>query len=203
VLELKNTIILVIGGARSGKSKFAAELAGELGERVTYIATAEASDPEMTERIDKHRAARPVSWNTIEAPFNLVEVLSKSLSSDVVIIDCLTVFLNNLLLKELGPVGETENPTIHPRLEDIIETEIKALVQTARTIPGFVIIVSNEVGMGLAPPYHLGRFFRDIAGRANRLVAEAADKVYWVNCGMAIELKALAKSAEQIADELK
>ncbi len=199
---MESGIILVIGGARSGKSKFAEDLARELGGQVTYIATAEASDREMKERIAKHQSARPAAWKTVEAPDDLVRGLRFSLQSDVIIIDCLTVYINNLLFREIGSVAETDNPSIDPRLEDEIQGKITALIQSAKETQKVIIMVSNEVGMGLVPVYNLGRLFRDITGRMNRMIAEAALKVFWVNCGMAVELKTLAKTPAQVAKEL-
>ena len=197
-------IIMVVGGSRSGKSKFAEELATELGERVVYIATAEISDGEMAERITKHQASRPSSWKTIEAPYELPNALMACQDqADVILIDCMTVFLSNLIIREIGKIGETDNPPIPADLADQLSVMVTELINIAITVSATVIIVSNEVGLGLVPPYNLGRFFRDLSGKINRQIALAAQKVYLINCGLAIDLKALAITPQQIASELK
>lgn len=196
-------IILILGGARSGKSRFAEELAKELGGPTTYIATAEAGDPEMAERIARHQATRPVGWKTVEAPLELAEAIRSVTGAHVIIIDCMTLYLTNILMRELGNVGETENPTIPPELEPKIQTQIAVIIQAAKDSPAIVILVANEVGLGLVPPFTIGRFFRDLAGRANREIAAAADKVFLLTAGIAIELKKSAINPRQTAIKLK
>jgi adenosylcobinamide kinase/adenosylcobinamide-phosphate guanylyltransferase len=195
----RNGIILVLGGARSGKSSFAEALARELGGPVTYIATAEARDPEMADRIARHQAARPAHWKTIEAPLNLAEAIRASSGASVILVDCVTLYLSNLLMQELGMIGESENPKVPPGLEEKIMQEVQTIIQAATESAALVIFVSNEVGLGLVPPYNLGRFYRDLAGRVNRELAAVAGKVYLLNTGIAIELKALALSPKQAA----
>ncbi|MCL6589912.1 MAG: bifunctional adenosylcobinamide kinase/adenosylcobinamide-phosphate guanylyltransferase [Firmicutes bacterium] len=195
---MKPGIILVTGGARSGKSAFAQELAMEIGGPVVYIATAEGRDPEMRDRIIKHQAARPSSWQTVEAPLDLAEAIrSASINTAVVLIDCLTLFVNNLFLQELGPLDETENPAIDPRIETKIETKIEGIIQAAQSVSTVIIFVSNEVGAGLVPPYNLGRSYRDVMGRVNQQIAKVATQIFWVNCGLALELKSLAVTPKQ------
>ena len=199
-----NGIILITGGARSGKSAFAESLAQELGGRVTYIATAEARDPEMAQRILRHQASRPAAWKTIEAPLNLgAAIQSAAIEADVIIVDCITLYLNNLLMQETGVLGDSDNPAIDLQVEDKIQTELASVIHTAQTAPAFIIFVTNEVGLGLVPAYHLGRFYRDLAGRANREFAAVADTVFLLNMGIAIELKSLGISAKQGAAEIK
>lgn len=203
MIEKVNGIIFIIGGARSGKSRFAEELALELGGQVTYIATAEARDPEMAERIARHQAARPTAWKTIEAPLELAEAIRSSAGANVIIVDCITLYLTNLMMQELGPIGETENPVIPLELEVKIQTQIAELIQAAKESKATIILVANEIGLGLVPPFNLGRFFRDLAGRTNREIASAADKVFLLTAGIAVELKAISITSRQAALEIK
>lgn len=190
---MDNRLILIIGGARSGKSSFALEMARAHGGRVTFIATAVATDGEMAARIAAHRAARPSHWCVVEEPLDLAGAISSCRGeAEVVLVDCLTVYLGNLLCAHCGPVGEDENPDPPPGLADLVEAETARLLQAARNIPSLVIMVANEVGQGLVPSYRLGRVFRDLAGRMNQRLAGAADCVYLVQCGLATELKAAA-----------
>ena len=190
---MSDNIFLVTGGTRSGKSAFAQNLAAKWGTRVAYVATAEAGDPEMRERIAKHQAARPATWTTVEAPFQLREALAApGATAEVILVDCVTMYISNLIFRETGPVAGDENPALDPRIEAIIQGEIAALLQTAATIPAKVIFVTNELGAGLVPPSNLGRLYRDIVGRANQQIAAAAAQVFWVVCGIAVDVKALA-----------
>jgi len=201
--EIKNKIILVTGGTRSGKSSFAQELATHLSEKVVYIATAEKSDPEMSERILYHQASRPTIWSTIEASSGLPEILTKYTDTNVILIDCLTVYLSNLLLKITGFLDETENPVFSKEIEKQVESEFEKIYDTLKNHPANIILVTNEVGAGLVPPYHLGRLYRDLVGRMNQRIAKFANQVYHVVCGQAIELKTIAVSSEQAAQNLK
>jgi len=173
-------LTLIIGGARSGKSRYARDLALALSEgqggRVAFIATARAGDREMQERIEEHRKARPAKWQTFEEPMEVSPLLSR-IGDDwsVILIECLTLFISNLLL---GKVGE----------EDVLE-EVRKLIAVAKKVSAQVIIVSNEVGMGVVPPTRLGRAFRDLAGRANQLVAQEADEVLALWAGIPLPLK--------------
>jgi adenosylcobinamide kinase / adenosylcobinamide-phosphate guanylyltransferase len=163
-------LIFVTGGARSGKSTFALERAKEFaGDDVTFVATAERSDDEMTDRIARHQLERPNAWKTIEAPR---EVLIADLKSRVVLIDCLSLFVSNLLLDGL------EEKLILVRVQKILDSRTQTL-----------IVVSNEVGMGLVPEYPLGRQFRDVLGRANQLVARAATQAFFLVSGIPMRLK--------------
>lgn len=167
-------LIFITGGARSGKSAFAQKLANNLGERVTYIATAEARDREMELRIKFHRKNRPSHWKTVEREKNVTEVLSRvAEKSEVILLDCLTLLISNLLLS-----GEKK-----------ILKEIRRLVNEVKRAKATVLIVSNEVGMGIVPNNNLARRFRDMAGRANQIVAQAADEVYLVVSGIPVKAK--------------
>ncbi|MCL4491439.1 MAG: bifunctional adenosylcobinamide kinase/adenosylcobinamide-phosphate guanylyltransferase [Nitrospirae bacterium] len=168
-------IIFVIGGARSGKSSFALSSASALRGSKAYIATAQALDGEMAERIRKHKEERPEEWSTLEEPLKVAGLLKNIRSSyDVVLIDCLTLWLSNVLL------GNEEG------LTDTIDEFISALRECTAAS---VYIVSNEVGLGLVPDNALARKFRDISGELNQRVAGIADEVYLVVAGMPLKIK--------------
>jgi adenosylcobinamide kinase / adenosylcobinamide-phosphate guanylyltransferase len=163
-------LIFVTGGARSGKSSFALEKAREIGgDDVTFVATAERSDDEMTDRIARHQLERPQTWRTLEAPR---EINLSDLKSQVVLLDCLSLLVSNLLLDGL------EEPTILKRTQNMLDSRIQTL-----------IVVSNEVGMSLVPEYPLGRQFRDVLGRANQLVARASTQAFFLVSGIPMRLK--------------
>jgi adenosylcobinamide kinase/adenosylcobinamide-phosphate guanylyltransferase len=167
-------LIFITGGARSGKSTFAQKLANNLSKRVTYIATAGARDKEMELRIKIHRKNRPFHWRTVEKEKNITEVLSRvAEKNEVILLDCLTLLISNLLLSSK---------------KDVLK-EIRRLLSKIKEIKGTILIVSNEVGMGIVPDNRLARSFRDIAGRANQMVAQAADEVYLVVSGISMKMK--------------
>ena len=166
-------ITLVLGGARSGKSRFAEGLVEGAASSGTYCATAEAGDEEMAERITAHRARRGSFWHTVEAPLVLAPVIaSEARDGSPLLIDCLTLWLANLLLAG-KPVDE----------------ETATLCAALRLAAGPVVLVANEVGMGLVPGTPLGRQFRDAAGRVNQEVAALADRVVFVAAGLPLTLK--------------
>lgn len=178
--------ILVIGGARSGKSRHAQELAAELsgGEPVLYIATAQAGDDEMRDRIARHQADRPAHWVTVEEPLKAAEVL-RTTSHAVVLIDCLTFFVVNHMLWS-GDAATCDAETWDgPKAE----AAAQELMQAARERPGITVLVTNEVGMGLVPDTPLGRDFRDAAGRVNQTAAAAADRVIFMVAGIPMRVK--------------
>ncbi len=188
---MNKELVLIMGGARSGKSSFAQRLAKIVGGKVIFVATAQAGDDEMAERIARHKASRPATWHTVEEPLELASVLQReTTSTDVVIIDCLTLWLNNLLLKE-GSASETEVLEQVDRLLDVYEKGSSSY-----------IIVSGEVGLGLVPPYPLGRLYRDILGWMNQKVARRADKVFLMIAGIPLELKSLGIHWSSIADDI-
>ncbi len=177
-------LILILGGARSGKSAFAQRLAGRLGQRVLYVATAQAGDEEMAQRIATHRANRPPTWRTLEAPSEVGEAIRRACGdAEVVLLDCLTLLVSNRLLE----AGEDAPQEAQAR----VETEVENLLACHRQMPAHLIVVANEVGLGLVPPYPIGRLFRDVHGWVNQWVAREADQVYLVVVGLPIELKAL------------
>jgi adenosylcobinamide kinase / adenosylcobinamide-phosphate guanylyltransferase len=195
---LSNTISLILGGARSGKSSFAEKLAlkraGEQG--VLSVATAEPFDAEMRARIAKHRAERPATWRTVEAPYNLcAEIQANWQTEKLALLDCLTVWVSNLLLRDSKFNPDNPDDVTLPdvaALEQAISNELNQLLEFCRQNNYGLIIVSNEVGMGLVPPYPMGRIYRDMLGRINQKLAGHADEVFMVLAGMAVDWKKLA-----------
>jgi adenosylcobinamide kinase/adenosylcobinamide-phosphate guanylyltransferase len=166
------TVTLILGGARSGKSRYAERLVENAASRGTYCATAEAGDAEMAERIAAHRARRGPFWRTVEAPLALAPAIAAAAPEGPVLVDCLTLWLSNLLLAGRQP-----------------DTEAGVLCRALHEAVGQVVLVSNEVGMGLVPETPLGRHFRDAAGRLNQEIAALADRVVFVAAGLALVLK--------------
>ena len=166
---------LILGGARSGKSALAERLARESNLAVSYIATATAGDGEMSVRIAHHRARRPAEWRVVEEPLRLAEVMKAHAAPDsCLIVDCLTLWLNNLL------AAEDEN---------LLRRECEALLHTLPTLPGRILLVSNEVGMGIVPLGELSRRFCDEAGRLHQDLAQVCDRVVFVAAGLPLVLK--------------
>ncbi len=216
-------ITLVLGGARSGKSVFAENIAKKF-HNVVYIATAEAKDDEMRERVRMHRARRPHDWKTIEAPFQVDRVVADlNGKADIIFIDCITLYVTNMLLYEeitLSPsflqggelpqndaeetppsgifskAGEAEDADNEVKQHLLLEhrqrhilTRIENLCQACLDSSADVILVSNEVGLGMVPDNALTRAFMDIAGLSNQLLADDADEVYFIIAGIAQKIK--------------
>ena len=176
---MSKELVLVLGGARAGKSDFAQELAKN-GERVLFVATAEARDEEMARRIAAHRKLRPAGWDTLEEPVDVVESLAPVVERyDTVLLDCLTLWVSNHMLHDEGAA----------EIESRILEATDRLLRLYEEGSANWIMVSNEVGMGVVPPTPSGRDFRDILGRVNRTVASRADRVYLMVAGLAWELK--------------
>lgn len=186
----RGKLILVIGGARSGKSAFAEELVKTLGKKVTYIATAQALDEEMEQRIKIHRERRPPVWDILEESHWVSKRLG-DLDTDVVLVDCLTLLVSNLLLDNSFPKPGTDEMSTEKQ-RAVLE-EIEVFARSARDCKAHVVVVANEVGQGLVPTYPLGRAYRDVAGWANQILAGVADEVYLVVAGIPVELKELGR----------
>jgi adenosyl cobinamide kinase/adenosyl cobinamide phosphate guanylyltransferase len=175
-------LILVLGGARSGKSTFAERLARRRGGRVLYVATAEAMDEDMERRIMAHRQQRPEEWQTLEEPLELTSALPPVLGGyDTCLLDCLTLWASNLLLSMEG----------NPNAEQEIQAAAGSLLDVYEQSSATWIMVSNEVGLGVVPPSRLGAVYRDALGRVNQAVAARADRVYFMVAGLALEMKSL------------
>lgn len=168
-----NGVTLVLGGARSGKSRFAEKLVEESGLDPVYVATGQALDVEMKARIVSHQARRGENWRTIEAPLDLSAALvSVSTEQKAVLVDCLTLWVSNLMLAKAD-----------------IEPECEKLISVLGRLPAPFVLVSNEVGMSVVPENKLARKFRDHAGDLNQKVAAVASRVYLVAAGLPVELK--------------
>jgi adenosylcobinamide kinase/adenosylcobinamide-phosphate guanylyltransferase len=175
---MNKQLVLILGGVRSGKSRYAQQLASDIGNRVLFLATAEAGDDEMKRRIARHKSSRPESWRTIEEQMDIAGVLRKNATrADAVIIDCITVWLSNMLMHN-KKLNEKEMTVGIDRLIDIY-------TQGDATY----IIVSGEVGMGIVPEHPLGRIFRDYLGLANQHLAAKADRVVLMVAGIPVDVK--------------
>lgn len=181
-------LTLILGGARSGKSSFAQRLAGERAGQVVYIATAQALDDEMAARIQAHRQDRPAEWSTLEIPLHVgLRLQEQPAAAELFLLDCLTLLVTNLLMAASPQDGE---PDEHQAAE-AVEAEISALLVAIQEGEAEWIVVSNEVGLGLVPPYPLGRVYRDELGRANQRLASAADEVYFMVAGLPLPVHQL------------
>lgn len=171
----ENELVLVLGGSRSGKSSWALHYAQEHYESYRFLATAQVLDEEMAERVKRHKESRGPGWKVREEPLEIAEALGEaSEGSDVVLVDCLTLWLSNVLLQ----LGEEHVDRYQQGLLRILSSRSQA-----------VILVSNEVGMGIVPEYALSRRFRDLAGLLNQRVASLADKVVFLIAGLPVYLK--------------
>jgi adenosylcobinamide kinase/adenosylcobinamide-phosphate guanylyltransferase len=174
---------LVIGGARSGKSTFAEQMAHKAGENILYLATAEVNDDEMARRVAIHKASRPAAWETLEASGNLTSALmSRPKPYDAILLDCVTLLLGGAFHSQPESAGE---PEFTRQAEWILDD----LIQAIDSRPEPWIIVSNEVGMGIVPGTLMGRVFRDVQGRANQKLAAKADEVYLMVAGIPLKIK--------------
>ncbi len=179
--------VLIIGGARSGKSHFAQELALKSGKPVLFVATAVAGDEEMRQRIEEHRRARPAAWRTLEVTTHVGNHIVKKIgAAQVVIVDCITLLVSNILGQYTDQAGEQIDT---PLIEKGVISEISELIECINRVDASFIIVTNEVGMGLVPANQMGRLYRDLLGRANQLLAERADEVYLMVAGLPVKIK--------------
>jgi len=179
--------ILIIGGVRSGKSRFAQELALKLGEPVLFVATAGAGDEEMQRRIEEHQRARPAAWSTLEITTHIGrQIVPKVGGAKVVIVDCITLLINNIFSQH-SP--QTDEQIDAPLTEKEVTIEISELVECINQVDASFIIVTNEVGAGLVPVSRVGRLYRDLLGKANQILAEHVDEIYLMVAGLPVPIK--------------
>lgn len=179
-------LVLVTGGARSGKSSYAESYLKEGFERVGYLATAIPYDDEMKSRIRKHKEQRPQHWTTYEGHRNLGKVIEER-EEEALLLDCITILVTNLLFDYLGSKSIEE--VNEKALEKYITDEISKVLDGAKKYKGTLVMVTNELGSGLVPEHKLGRVFRDIAGRVNQHIAKEADKVFLAVSGIPVQIK--------------
>ncbi|MDD5312484.1 MAG: bifunctional adenosylcobinamide kinase/adenosylcobinamide-phosphate guanylyltransferase [Dehalococcoidia bacterium] len=172
--------ILILGGARSGKSALAQNTAAQIGGKVLFCATAEALDEEMKSRIDEHKLSRPPGWDTLEAPSGVGRILAGlEKHYDVIVIDCITILIANVMSKQ----------DANKDVDSEVAIEIDGLLEFMGTDKSSCILVSNEVGLGLVPDNRMGRIYRDILGRVNQRLAQHADEVYFMAAGLPLKIK--------------
>ena len=183
--KLKNT--LIIGGARSGKSNYAQELALKCPQPVLFVATAEANDEEMRQRIEEHKKVRPSTWRTLEVTTHVGNQIRREIGEmQTVIVDCVTLLVNNIFSRyfnssmELGDAAPVEKEVI---------AEISELVDCISQVDASFIIVTNEVGLGIVPAISMSRLYRDLLGRANQILAQHTDEVYLMVAGLPVKIK--------------
>ena len=176
-------ITLILGGARSGKSSYAQKLAEDSGKSVMFLATAQALDEEMSARIQKHKSERPAHWQTMEVPLDIASQI-KEIQSEVVVLDCITLLISNLLMEFVKDDIVDEAPFMQA-----VQKEIEGLLSAIRASMQHWTIISNEVGLGLVPPYQMGRVYRDGLGWANQHLAREAEKVIFMVAGIPMVVK--------------
>jgi adenosylcobinamide kinase/adenosylcobinamide-phosphate guanylyltransferase len=177
--------ILIIGGARSGKSRLAMELARNSGKPVLFVATATAGDDEMAQRIAMHRKERPAGWSTIEVTTDVGKHIKENIGgARLVIVDCITLLVNNIFNK----CGYEATPQAEALLEERVASEINSLVECVQNVAASFIVVTNEIGLGLVPVEKTSRLYRDLLGKANQMLAKCADEVYLMVAGMPVKV---------------
>lgn len=183
---MKSKLVLVTGGARSGKSEFAERYIKAYSKKSAYIATAEILDEEMKQRVDLHQARRDSFWENYEAPYHAEKIVDKLPASvDSFLLDCLTIYTANLLYQAEQQHDSQDKPVF-------VQNEIAKLITASKQTNKLAVFVTNEVGAGIVPENKLAREYRDIAGWVNQQVAAACDEVFLVVCGQAIDLKKFA-----------
>ena len=181
-------MILITGGARSGKSRLAEQFAAKQGDNVLYIATSIVTDDEMAQRIAIHQQTRPAAWQTHEG-FSLIGnvIRERGAQHDAIMLECITTMITNLMFENTGDIPAEEMDFV--ALENKINLQIEQLIEGCQQCPCPVYIVTNEVGFGIVPENLLARRFRDIAGRVNQRLAAFADEVYLVVSGIELKMK--------------
>ena len=184
-------LVLVTGGARSGKSSFGEKYAARYGKKVAYIATSQIWDKEMEFRVKLHRQRRPASWHTYEAPYEAHKAVKAAVKAgcDMILFDCLTVYTSNLLCS-LDSIEDSD------RNYGLLRESCQLLIEAVKASSCTMVVVTNEVGAGIVPENHLAREFRDLAGLANQLLADAAEEVYLTVAGIPVNIKKLAEDLE-------
>lgn len=178
-------LILVTGGARSGKSSFAEQYVARYGRKIAYIATSQVLDEEMKFRVSLHRDRRPADWDTYEAPFDAHEAVKEAAAGhDMILFDCLTVYISNLLCS-------LEDVEDSARNYELVKNSCAELVSAVQDCDATLVVVTNEVGDGIVPMNRLAREFRDLAGLANQLLARQAEEVFLVTAGIPVNIKQL------------
>ena len=178
-------LILIIGGARSGKSRFAMELARKSGKSVLFVATATAGDEEMAQRIARHRQERPAHWRTIEVTTDIGKRIKKEIGeAKLVIVDCITLLVNNIFSEGGYQVTAPEEA----RLEKRIASEINSLIDCLKGAEATFIVITNEIGLGLVPADKMSRLYRDLLGKVNQMLAQSADEVYLMVAGLPVKI---------------
>ncbi len=181
-MSAKKEFVLVLGGARSGKSDWAQSQLEAQARDVLFVATATAGDAEMQSRIQKHRANRPANWKTLEAQRNVGQAIVAAKPKDWVLLDCVTMLASNVLFSLPEPVIEAD-------YQKAMRAEIEALIDAWHQQDASWMLISNEVGLGLVPPNALSRYYRDELGRANQRLAKAATKVVFMVAGIPMVIK--------------
>jgi adenosylcobinamide kinase/adenosylcobinamide-phosphate guanylyltransferase len=182
-------LVLILGGVKSGKSRFAQELAARSASRVLFVATAEPGDAEMRARIEAHRRERPPTWDLLEAPLRVGQRLAGKLAGvEVVILDCVTLLVSNLLLAgRSGAHPGAAAPGGDPF--QVVHAEIEEFLRVVRRHPVQCLVVSNEVGMGIVPDNALARLYREVLGMANQILAQEAGEVFLLVAGIPVRIK--------------
>jgi len=203
---LSKSFILILGGARSGKSRFAQQMAKGLGEKVLFVATGQPLDEEMASRIEEHKRIRPKNWRILEIDVQVGQELKGQIGDvEIVLLDCLSLLVSNVILNPSLPLSlRAERSNLlalragsMKNLEGIdfaeaekrVMDEIDELIKCIEKHKGIFIVVSNEVGLGLVPENKLGRIYRDLLGKANQLLAQHADEVYFMVSGIPVRIK--------------
>jgi adenosylcobinamide kinase / adenosylcobinamide-phosphate guanylyltransferase len=180
-------IVLLLGGARSGKSHYAQEMAKNMAERVLFVATAEAGDEDMRHRIENHQRSRPAAWRTLEATTGIGDRIEDEIQDEqLVIVDCITLLINNIFCHYDQKQFEVIEDSI---IEKEVVAEVNELLKCIQKVDASFIIISNEVGLGIVPDNRMGRLYRDFLGRVNQMLAQAATEVYFMMAGIPLRVK--------------
>jgi adenosylcobinamide kinase / adenosylcobinamide-phosphate guanylyltransferase len=181
-------IVLVVGGARSGKSSFAERYVASKGKKIAYIATAQVYDEEMEYRVKLHKTRRPSAWKTYESPYRAERAIVEAAKEhDMILFDCITLYLSNLLCKENAAIDLAKD-------SKEVFAAFQQIVQAAKDANCTIVFVSNEVGAGIVPENALAREYRDLAGLVNQMIAREAEDVFLVTCGIPVNIKKIAEN---------